>query len=153
MSENAERNLRLFQELITCAHNVYFWTYDSHLANTYTNCPDAAVLNPLFLGNEEQTRLLLPLGEKDRPAVLEDSLGLLWIADYEKDTVGVLLYIHDFSFSEASVFSAVSVVPASSVFSATSAVPASSVFSAASVVPAASVFSTASGFSLARISS
>jgi len=94
MSENAERNLRLFQELLTCAHNVYFWTYDSHLANTYTNCPDSAVLSPLFLGNEEQTRPLLPLGEKNRPAVLEDSLGLLWIADYEKDTVGALLYIH-----------------------------------------------------------
>ncbi|HUM83581.1 MAG TPA: helix-turn-helix transcriptional regulator [Lachnospiraceae bacterium] len=94
MSENAERNLRLFQELLTCAHNVYFWTYDSHLANTYTNCPDAAILNSFFLGNIEQTRLLLPLGGMNRPAVLEDSLDLLWIADYEKDTVGNLLYIH-----------------------------------------------------------
>ncbi len=94
MSENAERNLRLFRELLTCAHNVYFWTYDSHLTNTFTNCPDAAILHPLFLGNKEQTHLLLPLGEKNRPAVLEDSLGLLWIADYEKDTVGSLLYIH-----------------------------------------------------------
>ena len=94
MSENAERNLRLFQELLTCAHNVYFWTYDSHLANTYTNCPDAAILNSFFLGNIEQTRLLLPLGGMNRPAVLEDSLDLLWIADYVKYTVGNLLYIH-----------------------------------------------------------
>ena len=94
MSENTERSLKLFQELLTCAHNVYFWTYDAQLTNTGTNCPDAAALNSFFLGNKEQIRLLLPLGEKNRPAVLEDSLGLIWIADYEKDTGGSLLNIH-----------------------------------------------------------
>ena len=60
MSENAERNLRLFQELLTCARTMSISGHMTpHLANTNTNCPDAAILNS-FSGNIEQTRLLLP---------------------------------------------------------------------------------------------
>lgn len=93
MAENAERNLRLFQELLTCVHNVYFWTYDVHLANTYTNCPDAKVLNRIFLMNEPQTKLL-PLAARRQPVVFMDSVGLNWIADYENDAADALLYLH-----------------------------------------------------------
>ena len=93
MAENAERNLRLFQELLTCVHNVYFWTYDIHLANLYTNCPDGKVLNRIFLLNEPQTKLL-PLSAKQQPVAFMDSVGLNWIVDYENDAADNLLYLH-----------------------------------------------------------
>lgn len=94
MAENAERNLRLFRELLTCAHNVYFWSFDIRLENIYTNCPHAKALRAIFRMNQTQVDLLLTMAHQEYPVVLSDGLGLTWIADYEPDSEGKLLYIH-----------------------------------------------------------
>ena len=93
MSEQTEANLSLFRELVSCAHNVYFWTYDPQMKNIYTNCPAGDVLNRVFLINEPETRLL-PLAGNRRPVVMMDTVGLTWIADFECDASGALLWVH-----------------------------------------------------------
>ena len=94
MAENAERNLRLFRELLTCAHNVYFWSFDTRMENIYTNCPHSKALYAILRMNQSQVDWLLAMAPQEQPVVLSDRLGLTWIADYEPDSEGELLYIH-----------------------------------------------------------
>ena len=75
-----EESLSLYQELIRSGINLSFWTYDINLDLIRTNCPDGEVLDLLF-------RLSLPSlpEDTDRPLVITNSVGLLWIADFQKE--------------------------------------------------------------------
>lgn len=89
MAENAERNLRLLQELITCTHNLYFWTYDVHFSLTYSNCPDFEIMNHIFLS----VSLGVPK-EVDAPILVSSRLGFSWVVNLERDGNGEPLYYH-----------------------------------------------------------
>lgn len=94
MAENAERNLRLLQELISCAHNLFFWTFDSRMTCVYSTCPDEQALKMVFALDENQTTALRELQEENMPVAITSMLKFLWIADFERDSSGKLLYIH-----------------------------------------------------------
>lgn len=72
-------SLQLYQKLILCGHNLYFWSYDANWDLIGSNCPDKELLDLLF-------RINLPALPEDtsRPLVISNSLGLLWIADFQK---------------------------------------------------------------------
>ncbi len=93
MAENAERNLRLYRELITCGHSLYFWTYDMNLSCLYTNSPSVQIMGLLFQMEAGQLKSLK--AESDfLPVVLSADLGFTWIVDLEKDSNGIPLYYH-----------------------------------------------------------
>ena len=75
-----EESLRLYQELIRCGHNLYFWSYDINWNVINTNCPNRELLDLFF-------RINLPAIPEDtgRPLVVTNPVGLLWIADFQKD--------------------------------------------------------------------
>lgn len=89
MAESAERNLRLFRELITCTHNLSFWTYDTHFSLTYTNCPDPDLINMLFISVKDS----IPL-DTDLPMIVSSGLGFSWAVNMERDGLGTPLYYH-----------------------------------------------------------
>lgn len=94
MAENAERNLRLFQELISCSHNLYFWTFDTRMECVHTTCPESRLLKLIFTLDETQSAAISELQNKQNPIVLSNPLGLLWIMDFELDSEGNILYTH-----------------------------------------------------------
>lgn len=94
MAEYAERRLRLLRELISCAHNLFFWTFDPRMKCVYSTCPDEQALEMIFTMDEKQTILLEELQEKNLPIAITNALGFLWIADFERDSSKKLLYIH-----------------------------------------------------------
>ena len=94
MAENAERNLRLFQELITCAQELYFHTFDAHMKCVHTTSPGESLYQSMFSMNESETDFQDMIRKADCPVVLTSSLGYLWIAEAERDASGDLLYIH-----------------------------------------------------------
>lgn len=55
------RNLELFEELITCGRNVYFWIYDCDLNLVHSNCLEQKVLNLLFAHSSKNTVPAPPL--------------------------------------------------------------------------------------------
>lgn len=94
MAENAERNIRLLQELISCAHNLFFWTFDSRMTCVHSTCPDEQAFKTVFALDDSQTAALKELQEKNLPVAITGMLKFLWIADFERDSSGSLLYIH-----------------------------------------------------------
>lgn len=89
MAENAERNLRLYRELITCTHNLYYWTYDTRFAMVYTNCPSPELLNLLFISVSD----FVPK-DCDKPVLISSGLGFSWALNMERDGAGEPLYFH-----------------------------------------------------------
>ena len=75
-----EESLQLYRELIHCGHNLYFWSYDINWNVINTNCPNRDLLDLFF-------RINLPAIPEDtgRPLVITNPVGLLWIADFQKD--------------------------------------------------------------------
>lgn len=94
MAENAERNLRLLQELLSCANNLFFWTFDSRMKCVYSTCPDEQTLKMVFALDEDQTSALTELQGENLPVAITSVLNFLWIADFERDSSGELLYFH-----------------------------------------------------------
>lgn len=90
--ENIKQDLALYRELLTCAHNLYFWTFDSNLENIYTNCPNALLLD--YMNSSEVTTRFTNDPSLSGPIVLTNTLDFFWIADFEKNIEGKLLHIH-----------------------------------------------------------
>lgn len=89
MKQSVEQNLKLFRELITCTHNLYFWTYDAGFSLIYTNCPESGFLNPFFLSVASN----LPC-DTNAPILLSSGLGYFWVVNLEQDEYGTPLYYH-----------------------------------------------------------
>lgn len=75
-----EDSLSLYQELIHCGINLCFWTYDINWDLIKTNSSNKEILDLFF-------HLNLPAFPEDtsRPLVLTNPVGLLWIADFQKE--------------------------------------------------------------------
>lgn len=89
MAENAERNLRLFRELVSCTHDLYFWTYDTRFSLTYTNCTDSDLISILFVPVTDS----IP-SDTDLPILVTSSLGFSWAVNMERDGNGLPMYYH-----------------------------------------------------------
>ncbi len=78
-----EKNLELFQELISCGHNVYLWSYAPDMSLLHTNCPPERIgSDSLFL--IRQNEILMHHAQAGRrPLIFDTSMDLLWIADFE----------------------------------------------------------------------
>ena len=92
--ENVERNLHLFRELISCAHELYFWTYDARGNCVYSNNPNEQLFKQIFVLDKGHEIVQTENLRKDRPVILTSVLGFLWITDFEPDASGELLYTH-----------------------------------------------------------
>lgn len=90
--ENIRHDLSLYRELITCTHNLYFWTFDSNLENIYNNCPSEILLD--YMNSSAVTTRFTSSLNTTVPIVLTNSLDFFWIADFEKNIEGKLLHIH-----------------------------------------------------------
>ena len=88
-----DTRLAVFQELVACCHNLYLWSYDDAMHLLSSNCPDEkSVVQFAQLDNFNST--LLDFGKAHtKPAIMTDSLGLMWLASPEKDR-GELRRIH-----------------------------------------------------------
>ena len=95
VSGNVERNLHLFRELLSCAGEIYLWTYDVRMKLADTSCPEPEALE-FFFSLEEQKRLeeVRKSMEAPLPVVWSNMLQMIWIADFETDPDGQLQYTH-----------------------------------------------------------
>ena len=89
MALSTEEKLKLYREMILCVQDLYFWTYDTKFELVYTNCPDAELVNMLFISVVNSVPK-----DKDKPAVITSELGLSWIVNMERDDQGVPCYYH-----------------------------------------------------------
>lgn len=87
-----DRNVFFFHELIRCAHSLWAWIYDSHLQMVYSNYPNADALGNIFALDPDNMWILDTDYDKSRPAVLTNSLGLMWVVDFVYGERGE--YIH-----------------------------------------------------------
>ena len=86
--------LPFFHDLLTCGQNLYSWIYDRDLQLLEDNSPDSERYRFLFLMEKMGPRLLeLGLTEA-KPVLVTNSLGILWIADFEYDDTGALWRVH-----------------------------------------------------------
>lgn len=91
---NISQNLQLFRELITCSRDIYFWTYNNNLDTIFSNSPNDIVFDLLFSLECSREKLLSYFQTNDRPVIITNSIGLIWIADAEKDETGQSFFIH-----------------------------------------------------------
>ncbi|KAB1438680.1 helix-turn-helix domain-containing protein [Candidatus Galacturonibacter soehngenii] len=82
--ENIKENLSLFQELISCSHKLYLWSYSSDFELLHTNCPNhLKESESIFLFN--QAKPLLDYAQTGHyPFILESFLNVLWISVFER---------------------------------------------------------------------
>lgn len=76
--------LDLFQELIGCCHNLYLWTYDRELTLIRSNCPDELTVRNLFSLGGAREVLLTYAGERSKPIIMTNTLGMMWSAVPER---------------------------------------------------------------------
>lgn len=81
---NIKENLSLFQELISCSHELYLWSYSSDFELLHTNCPkDLKESESIFLFNQAEP--LLDYAQTNHyPLILESYLNVLCIAVFER---------------------------------------------------------------------
>ena len=92
--ENTERNIRLFIQLLSCVHDISFFTLDSHLNIIYSNHTDDRIPATVFMLDESHPAVLNTIRETRMASVITDALDFFWIADPAFDDLGELLYIH-----------------------------------------------------------
>lgn len=85
--------LQLFQELITCAHNICFWTYNAELDLTYCNCPDETALSLIFTLEYKKENLYSAFCTEYSPVIVHNPLGMSWIADFEQDCNNPVIHV------------------------------------------------------------
>ena len=86
--------LPFFQELLTCGQELYSWTYDAEFRLLSDNCPNSRQYHILFPIQEYRERLLKLCRAGALPVIVTDSLGLMWVVDFETDGAGELRQIH-----------------------------------------------------------
>ncbi len=91
-TEKVKENLTLFEQLITCAHKLFFWTFDSNLQEIHTTCTDDE-LHDFVAGHLLKDQLLTEYVHAG-PVVLTGMKGFFFIIDFEKNIAGKLYAFH-----------------------------------------------------------
>jgi AraC-like DNA-binding protein len=94
VNEDVGANLRLFRELVTCVYELYSWVYDANMNLVYSNCPDEPVFNTVFSLMLKPDALKTENLKPDRPVVMTNSFGLMWLADFEPGNELSPIYVH-----------------------------------------------------------
>lgn len=89
-----EDRLSLFREMITCGHQLYFWSFDADCAPIFTNCPASRHFRELLGLDKSALEVLLRLSGERRPVLMTNRIGLVWIADFAFDEQHRLTHIH-----------------------------------------------------------
>ena len=83
-----QEKLDFFRQLIRSAHDIYMWIYDEELRLISSNCHCESVYNEVFR-TFHQERLMSSIHSRENPVILTSSMGLVWLADFEKISSGV----------------------------------------------------------------
>ena len=89
-----QNRLTFYRDLVSCCYNLYSWTFSATLAPVFTNCPNDLVFRLIFSMNTDHSQVIDSVIEKGAPVVMTNSLGLMWISDFETDSQGTLQFIH-----------------------------------------------------------
>lgn len=82
--ETVEQNLQLFRDLVICNRELYLWSYDSEMNLVDTNCANTENFS-LFFKIAGFSERLCSIDENHRkPWILTDSIGVVWLADFER---------------------------------------------------------------------
>ena len=82
--ETVEQNLQLFRDLVICNRELYLWSYDSEMNLVDTNCTNIEKFS-LFFPIAGFSDRLCSIDENHRkPWILTDSIGVVWLADFER---------------------------------------------------------------------
>ena len=92
--QEKQKRLTFYRDLVTCCYNLYSWTFSGTLAPVFTNCPNDLVFRLIFSMNTDHSQAIDSVIEKGAPVVMTNSLGLMWISDFETDSQGTLQFIH-----------------------------------------------------------
>lgn len=79
---NDTDNLELFQELISCNHNLYLWQFTPEMSLIKTNCPEDLINGYLFFLKSQSQPLALYASEGQKPFIMDTFLNVLWAADF-----------------------------------------------------------------------
>lgn len=94
MYESVENNLRLFRELMTCGHEIYFWEFDCDFTLLSSNCPVSRFYRQLFGLDKIGLSTLREHRENGMPMVMANDPGLFWIAAFEPANMDMLHHIY-----------------------------------------------------------
>ena len=78
-----DSNYDFFSKLISCSQNLYYWCYDASLRPLFHTSPNVQALDTLFTLDGCKEYLSSYMQEQRMPLVLNNSLGLVWIAALE----------------------------------------------------------------------
>ena len=92
--QEKQNRLTFYRDLVSCCYNLYSWTFSATLAPVFTNCPNDLVFRLIFSMNTDHSQVIDSVIEKGAPVVMTNSLGLMWISDFETDSQGTLQFIH-----------------------------------------------------------
>lgn len=92
--QEKQNRLTFYRDLVSCCYNLYSWTFSATLAPVFTNCPNDLVFRLIFSMNTDRSQVIDSVIEKGAPVVMTNSLGLMWISDFETDSQGTLQFIH-----------------------------------------------------------
>lgn len=81
---NIYENLTLFQELISCSHQLYLWHFSPDMNLRYTNCPDELIDGYRYFLTTQTQPLLSYAANGGYPLIMDTLLNILWIADFHR---------------------------------------------------------------------
>lgn len=79
MDVTLEQRLRFYRELIHCAHDLYFWSFNEQFETTFTNCPDASVFEMIFSLSRTAEIVTGDNCDRSTPIVFTSTMGMVWI--------------------------------------------------------------------------
>ncbi|MDF2511220.1 MAG: AraC family transcriptional regulator [Herbinix sp.] len=81
---NQKEKLDHFYSLISCCYNLYTWRYDINLNIIESNCPNEFLFDEFFTLSGAKSYLLSYMQTNQKPILLSDTLGFVWIAVIER---------------------------------------------------------------------
>lgn len=85
--------LELFHNMLQCCHELYLWSYDSEMNLLGSSCPEEPVVSALLAIGDHLENTRAYAAANRAPLLLSNEMGLIWIADPERDEK-TLRHIH-----------------------------------------------------------
>lgn len=77
--------LELFHNMLRCCHELYLWSYDSEMNLLGSSCPEEPVVSALLAIGDHLDSTRAHAEANRAPLLLSNEMGLMWIADPERD--------------------------------------------------------------------
>ncbi len=82
---NVRKNLDLFQELISCSHKLYLWSYSPDMKLIHTNCPTADRSGDYIFMDDLIDHILDYAKTGHYPLIMSTFLNILWVIALERN--------------------------------------------------------------------